>query len=319
MLTLIPYTPDVKQLWDKHIAASRNGTFLFRRNYMDYHSDRFRDCSLVFMKRDKVIACFPANICESEQTVYSHQGLTYGGLIISTEATSAYITEIFHMMMEYYKQKYSAKRIIYKPTPYIYHKYPSDEELYVLFAAHAKLVGRGLSSTIDLTCPYPYDKSRRRMLRKSQAAGLSLTISDEEQDIREYWEILNETLQRRHSVVPVHTADELMLLRSRFPENIEFHVCRKADGTMLGGCWLYKCNHTVHAQYLTSSDKGREVGATDFMVNEFINSYKIEFRFFDFGISTEDNGDYLNTNLAYHKEGLGGRGVCYDVYEIEIK
>ena len=38
-------------------------------------------------------------------------------------------------------------------------------------------------------------------------------------------------------------------------------------------------------------------------------------RFLDFGISTEDDGHYLNTSLIFQKEGFGGRGVCYDKYE----
>lgn len=40
--------------------------------------------------------------------------------------------------------------------------------------------------------------------------------------------------------------------------------------------------------------------------------------FFDFGKSTEDEGNYLNHNLIFQKEGFGGRGVCYDSYEYNL-
>ena len=46
---------------------------------MDYHSDRFRDYSLMVYKNEKIITLLPAN--RVGDTLYSHQGLTYGGLI----------------------------------------------------------------------------------------------------------------------------------------------------------------------------------------------------------------------------------------------
>lgn len=42
------YTPALKAEWDAAVEASRNGTFLFRRDYLEYHADRFPDCSYLF-------------------------------------------------------------------------------------------------------------------------------------------------------------------------------------------------------------------------------------------------------------------------------
>ena len=50
MFEIIRYTPDKANEWNKFIAKSKNGTFLFDRNYMDYHSDRFHDYSLLFYR-----------------------------------------------------------------------------------------------------------------------------------------------------------------------------------------------------------------------------------------------------------------------------
>ena len=47
-LSVVRYTSDQKIVWDSFVAASRNGTFLFMRDYMDYHADRFTDYSLMF-------------------------------------------------------------------------------------------------------------------------------------------------------------------------------------------------------------------------------------------------------------------------------
>ena len=50
MFEIIKYTPEYRQQWDAYVAKARNATFLFYRNYMDYHSDRFKDYSLLFFK-----------------------------------------------------------------------------------------------------------------------------------------------------------------------------------------------------------------------------------------------------------------------------
>jgi hypothetical protein len=65
---------------------SKNGTFMLDRNYMDYHSDRFIDHSLIFYdEKDKLIAGMPASLHENE--IISHGGITYGGIISDKKMT----------------------------------------------------------------------------------------------------------------------------------------------------------------------------------------------------------------------------------------
>ena len=73
------YKSSDKNTWNNFVLESNQDTFLFQRDFMDYHSDRFIDYSLMVYKNDKVIALLPAN--RVDDTLYSHQGLTYGGLI----------------------------------------------------------------------------------------------------------------------------------------------------------------------------------------------------------------------------------------------
>ena len=90
------YTPAFADEWNQFVAASKNGTFLFDRRYMDYHADRFQDHSLLFFRRGKLYALLPANV--DGDTLYSHQGLTYGGLIMSDKTTAAEIVDIFRLL-----------------------------------------------------------------------------------------------------------------------------------------------------------------------------------------------------------------------------
>ena len=80
MIEVRKYNFEDKELWNEFVASAKNATFLFNRNFMDYHKDRFEDYSLLCFKKDRLIAILPANIVGS--TLYSHQGLTYGGLVL---------------------------------------------------------------------------------------------------------------------------------------------------------------------------------------------------------------------------------------------
>ena len=63
MISICRYTQDKHAQWDDFVKVSKNGTFLFLRAYMDYHSDRFHDHSLMFHnEKGKLIAVLPANI-----------------------------------------------------------------------------------------------------------------------------------------------------------------------------------------------------------------------------------------------------------------
>ena len=76
MFEIIKYTPEYRQQWDEYVAKARNATFLFYRNYMDYHSDRFKDYSLLFFKKGKLHSILPAH--QVGKTLCSHFGHTYG-------------------------------------------------------------------------------------------------------------------------------------------------------------------------------------------------------------------------------------------------
>lgn len=318
MLRLVAYKEELALQWNLSVETSRNGTFLLDRRFMDYHQDRFHDCSLMFMKRDKVLGCFPANYDSATHTVYSHQGLTYGGLLLHNETITPQVLEMFDLLMSHYKHELGADKLVYKAIPSIYHRYPSEESLYALFRNGGRLTARGISSALDLRHPIGYDKSRRRMLRKGVSSSLSLSETDAPEDFEAYWNLLDTCLSSRHGVHPVHSCAEMKLLSSRFPAQIKLFTCRSSAGELLAGCWLFICNRVVHTQYMTVSDQGKKTGALDYMISFLKEKYSQQYDYLDFGISTEDNGKYLNENLIYQKEGLGGRGICYDIYELRL-
>ena len=74
--------------------------------------------------------------------------------------------------------------------------------------------------------------------------------------------------------------------------------------------------HVVHTQYLASSAEGKRDGALDLLLHNLITVVYADRSYFDFGVSTENGGGYLNEGLIFQKEGFGARSVVYDTYEM---
>ena len=150
MIVAKRYTPLCKVEWDKFVSTSRNGHFMFYRDYMEYHSDRFSDYSLMFYDdKNRLISIFPANIFEN--SIYSHQGLTFGGMLIGSKCTTEKVCEIFFSAKSFLKKDGRIKKIIYKRIPDFYHKYPAQEDLYALYLLDAELSRRDVSVAVDMS------------------------------------------------------------------------------------------------------------------------------------------------------------------------
>lgn len=291
------------------MQQSKNGTFLFDRNYMDYHSDRFRDHSLLFYLKKKLYAVLPANT--DGNTLHTHQGLTYGGLVCGNHATAENTMCLLSEMNALLKAG-GINRVVYKAVPWIYHSMPAEEDLYAITnLCGARLTARSISSAILLSEKPRFSQLRRRGAKKAAANGLAVGESN---DIAGFWNILADNLTNKYGVKPVHTEGEITLLKSRFPHNIKLYTATK-DGRTVGGVLLYITGRVVHSQYIAADGTGKEYGALDLLFDYLINDIYAGHRFFDFGISTEDGGKTLNRSLIFQKEGFGGRGICYDTYE----
>lgn len=310
------YTPDHKKEWDDLVAASRNGTFLLLRDYMDYHSDRFKDCSLMIRqcRSGRAVGLLPA--CRmGEEDVCSHAGLTYGGLVLPMHGSDgASVLGMFRTILDHYRGE-GIRSLRYKAIPHIYHRYPSEEDIYALFRCGATIAECNISSTIELTAPLRFNENARRNLRRAAGAGIMVV---ETQDLAPFWEILSRVLAGKYNTRPVHTLEEMELLRSRFPQNIRLFTAKNTSGATIGGTLLYYTGSCVHAQYIASSEEGRSQGALPAVFHHIISGECTGARFFDFGICNEDHGLYLNEGLLGQKNGMGGRATVYNIYNIDL-
>ena len=307
------YSSSLCDEWNNFVAASKNGTFLFDRRYMDYHSDRFTDHSLMFYdEKHRLVAVLPANA--EDDVLQSHHGLTYGGLVVGDAFRTSMALETMEAMNDCLRRD-GFRRIVYKPTPWIYHRQASEEDLYAIFRkCDFRIIGRDIAIVVDLSNPLPLMKLRRRNAAKALRERVNVEWS---RNFADFWTVLDDNLMQRYGAHPVHSADEMNMLACRFPENIV--LCRATlHGETIAGVVMFISGATVHVQYISASPEGKKLGALDAIFSYLISHYAGKKRYFDFGKSTEDMGHYLNEGLIFQKEGFGGRGVCYDTYEWRI-
>lgn len=303
------YTPDKANEWNRFVTASKNGTFLFDRQFMDYHADRFTDCSLMFYRDNALYALLPANV--KDDVLTSHGGLTYGGLVMSCRCSAKGVQEVFAAMNTYLADQ-GVRRVVYKAIPWIYHQLPAEEDLYALTSiCHARLIIRDISSAVLGDRPVRFSESRKSGLRKALRMGLTIKESE---DFATFWQILNANLTAKYGVRPVHSVSELELLHGHFPQGIRLYMVYDGE-TPLGGTLLFLTPQVLHTQYISATAEGKAHGAIDLLFNHLINEVYTDYRYIDFGKSTVSDSADLNEQLIFQKEGFGARAVCYDTYE----
>ena len=308
------YSPEDAPIWYDFVEKARNGHFMFHRAYMDYHSDRFNDHSLLFYHKEKLVALLPAN--EKEKDVHSHQGLTYGGLIISEHTNAQTVLNIFEELLTYFKTL-SFTKLTYKALPYIYFTHPTQEDQYALFRNNASLVKTELSSCISLQAPDSFLRADvKRKFQRAKRLGCTIRTAPTATAL---WPLIDQVLNKTHGVIPTHSLKEINHLIEQFPQNILVFEVLDEGKNLIGGTVLYLTKHVVHVQYSASNEAGRYLGALPFLFCSLIHEFRTKgYAYFNFGNSNEQQGQVLNTSLNSFKESFGARGLALNTYSINL-
>jgi len=317
-LKLFPYCEENAGMWDEFLASTPMATFLQTRRYLSYHAERFEDVSLIIKDRkNRLVGLFPAAVDPSDsKRVVSHPGITYGGLLHAGNLRGAKMLEAFSSLRNYYAN-YGFEVLRYKVVPYIYHQVPAADDLYALFRMGAVRYRCDLSCAIDLTNQPEPSQRRKRGLKKALEKQIKVDFGSE--FAWHLWSVIEDNLSRKYGVKPVHSVKEIIQLHSLFPNNIEF-IVGLDENQLLGGVVLFLSPQVVHAQYIASSSTGYQLGVLDAIFQKCIDKAKdMGKRYFSFGISTENDGKYLNINLYQFKSEFGASGVVHEFYDMNLR
>lgn len=307
---VIKYTSPKFKEWNNFVLKSKNATFLFNRDFMEYHQERFQDYSLMIYRNEKLTAILPGNILDND--LYSHQGLTYGGLILKTDVKFEIVLEVFEVLLEYLNFS-GIKNLFVKQVPKIYNRLFTEEIQYLMFILKAELIKRETLSVVNLSTNIKIGNNRLEGFKRGNKHGL---IVQEEEDFNLFWNtILIKNLRDKHNAQPVHSIEDIRLLKKRFPKNIrQFNVYHK--DCIVAGTTIFESELVAHSQYISGNENNNQLGSLDFLHVHLIKEVFKDKKYFDFGTSNENNGLNINKGLQFWKEGFGARTVTQDFYKI---
>ena len=308
--TIRHYALEDFTLWNAFISSAKNATFLFHRDFMEYHQDRFKDFSLLVFDEDKLVSVIPAN--RVGETVFSHQGLTYGGFVFDAKIKLGEVLEITKSVLQFLHQN-GIYTFQLKLIPSIYNPFFAEEIEYALFLTEAKLIRRDCLSVIDLTKDFSISKTRKESIRRGEKNDL---VIKEELEFNLFWnEILIPNLDKKHNAKPVHTAAEIIILQKKFPKNIR-HFNVYHEDKIVAGTTIFITDKVAHPQYISGNQQKNELGSLDFLYNYLVTDVFADKNFFDFGPSHEENGKKINEGILFWKESFGAKTTVQDYYEI---
>lgn len=306
-IEIIRYHNSYKQQWDAFVNGAKNSTFLFRRDFMEYHKDRFDDFSLMIFVKDELKAILPA--CKVNNEVMSHKWLTYGGLLVDEKCKFGLFQELFKEVLLYLK-KQNIARLTIKSIPSIYGETANDELLF-LHQLYGSEMTMNLGSVVYNAAEIPVSKSIVRNAKNALKKGIEIRKTD---DFDTFWnELLLPRLEERFQTKPVHTLSEIKYLKSLFPEEIELRAAF-LNNEMIAGTVLFHNKKFVKSQYIASKSSYNKLGGLDLLHYELIKNLKTAY--FDFG--TSSGNEVVNESLLAWKEQFGARTLVFPTFSFNI-
>lgn len=295
-MQVIKYSAELKAEWDGFVKQSDNFSFLFYRDYMEYHSDCFNDLSLMLYEKGILKCLLPGN--SSDGIFYSHQGLTFGSMIHATHFTYGNASSFLALFITFLNAE-GFTHMVVKSQPFFYASSHSQIQNYLFSQQHLHLQKQEIGAFIHCANhEFPKSSIEKRKLR------IADFYVDEDNALDEFWLVLQQNLKQQHGSKPIHTLQEIKRLSSLFPDSIKLFMIRNTVTNRLdAGTLLFDNGAVLKMQYIATSEEGRTNRAIHAMYYLFISQYKKTKKYIDMGTCMTDED--VNTSLLYLKQRFG--------------
>lgn len=304
------YNEASKTAWDDFVSRLEAHSILFYRDFMEYHSNRFKDYSLLMFQKNKLVAVLPANI-DADGNFHSHEGLSYGGFLFEPFTRLDVRMLVYNLVLRFLN-KVGIEKIWIKSIPNFY---TTDHvEQLILHWLKAKRECSHVYTYFPLGTYSSSNKGRKEGIKNGKQLHLDIRQST---DFKTFWDtVLIPNLDERFGVKPVHTADEIERLSKKFPNQIQLFGAFQGE-SIRAGIVVFVHKDVAHAQYV-ASDKNRNDGSLDFLIDAVIRRFNSE-QIFSFGTSSENHGNTVNKGLLYWKESFRTSNDIQEFYSIQTK
>jgi hypothetical protein len=229
--------------WDAYVENADNGTLFHTRKFLSYHrQSKFIDASLIFRKKERIIALLPAALKETggEKVFFSHPGASWGGLVWQEPLKYSETKEICEKVTAF-AQSLKCHRIEITLSPLIYQKTPNDYLSFVLLQLGYIYGKRELSNVINLDSIDLQTLLNNKSVKQgvNQTKRLNIEIEKDSDDWESFYELLRILLEKKGKK-PTHSLADLRMLKRMFPKDILLWTAYE-DGKLVGG----RCNWRV--------------------------------------------------------------------------
>ena len=276
---------------------------------MEYHKDRFKDASLLIYKDNKLFALLPGN--REGSVFYSHQGLTYGGLVYLPWSKLEDLANAIKVVLCYLNTN-GVNELMIKELPDIYKPVKDDSISYLYFMLKGTVYRKDVLSVVSKE-KMKLSGSRKEGVKRAEKKGLELVETD---DFSKFWNtLLIPNLKSKYNKRPVHSLEEITYLKQSFDKNIrQFNVYH--DNKLVAGATIFETEHVAHVQYISGNSDKNDLGSIDFLHAKLITDIFGSKEYFDFGMSHTESGQ-INKGLHFWKEGFGSLPVVQDFWSIK--
>ncbi len=324
LIEVIPFDEQHRSDWESFIEQKAlNSTFLHSRKFYDHNSgNKVDDASLMFYKKNKLIAVFPANLYlnGSIRILHSFLRATYGGFVVSKDVTVEAALEIVGKTIEFARSKQVSQLIVRNPFR-IFNTNFCDETDYAMWFHGFELKSREIEICIpidgDIKTIRARYRNRARGSVKKASEFIEVRLSN---DIKDYWRVLEKNLAETHGQKPVHDYDSVTRLIEAVGSRDILLFAGYYKGELVSGILIFKFNNLVlHAQYIASESRFQNLRPVNAMIDYIIEwGNQKGFKYFNLGTGNENEGKSVNSGLFYFKESFGGRGVLRETMILKL-
>lgn len=318
----IEFEPSLRDHWDAFIwNEGLNSTLLHSRPFFEHNPlNAPEESSLLFYKKNEIIAVLPANIYSKNglRLLHSHPRATYGGFVISKNIHVESAIEIVALTISHAKKNHVDQILIRNPFR-IYHRQFCDETDYAMWYHGFEIISREIEIAISLEGSLTrlrekYHKDTRLSLKKSQRF-VSVRLTNE---FDQYWQILERNLLTKYGKLPTHDLMSIKVLREKVSqENVQLFAAYLGPRLIAGIVIFIASREALHAQYMATDYEFQEFRPLNAIVDYIIEYGKNSgFKYLNLGMGNENDGKEINAGLFRFKEGFGGRGILRETMSL---
>lgn len=276
-----------EQIWKDFLREIINYTFYQELDFLDYYAYKAKEVKkIIFRKRNNVIALLPAGVIKNKDRLELHSpfSASFSGFCYSNELKLEDTFDILKLLIDYCKTENISKILIQQP-PQIY--YSNINEYIDLALNHFGFKIEKSDLTLFVECTTDFIKNisstARNIIKRSIRDNFEFISTDKISDVYN----LIEKNKLKKGLPMTMSKEELLNLKLRFPDNINFFIVKYQEDTIYGSV-IYSLNPQVMLVMFWAQEEGWEKKSPSYYLIYALTQYGLSkgYKYLDFGTTT---------------------------------